>query len=281
MGDEQVVKYSWQYWNNFLGSKAKRPLENNTSIYRVINSKGDITFAVQLHKTFVVTNHKNGRTYFHTDGWYTVTTRARINDYMPSNINWCVLTEKGVWYWANTSNWIERKVFTDGDWIDAKGKLHAQARLKAEDKIKELKRKIASYADRISKVAPFVKGSGVQCLYCAKLAEDLPVYDSPDVPIAVDLDPPSPEQHQRELPVNMLTEFDKDTAHLLEHMKNGDVVHDLVRRAMVYKGCGSAYFDYAFPVTVEPWGEMMTGSAVKHIKKSVQKYLHRQLKLAN
>lgn len=67
----------------------RRKLANNTYLER----RDDLTIAVKLHATDVVTFTPEG-TMLNTGGWFTSTTKDRINSYSPLK----VYSEKGVWY---------------------------------------------------------------------------------------------------------------------------------------------------------------------------------------
>ncbi len=68
-----------------------RKLENNTYLER--RSLSEI--AVRLHSTDVVTFHGDGRVVLNFGGWTTVTTKDRINRYMPSGRH--IWSERGQW----------------------------------------------------------------------------------------------------------------------------------------------------------------------------------------
>ena len=68
-----------------------RKLESNT--YLEHRSFDEI--AVRLHSTDVITFHPDGRVVLNTGGWTTVTTKDRMNRYMPSG--WRVWSERGRW----------------------------------------------------------------------------------------------------------------------------------------------------------------------------------------
>lgn len=73
-----------------LSKTRKRKLNNNT--YLVVRDDGG--FGIRLHDTEVVIHYKD-KIVLDTGGWYTVTTKARMNEYAPhkiyqSNFNWFV-----------------------------------------------------------------------------------------------------------------------------------------------------------------------------------------------
>jgi hypothetical protein len=71
----------------------RRKLKNNTYLERV-NKDG--TIGVLLHNTHVVTFSPDGKVTLNTDGWRTVTTKDRINDYLPEG--WGLYQDSKVWY---------------------------------------------------------------------------------------------------------------------------------------------------------------------------------------
>ena len=58
-------------------SKVSRPIENNTRI----EQRGE-DYAVRLHETDVVTFHMDGSVTLDSGGWLTVTTKARMNEFI-------------------------------------------------------------------------------------------------------------------------------------------------------------------------------------------------------
>jgi len=76
-----------------------RKVANNTYLER--REGGDI--AVRLHSTDVVTFHADGTITLDSGGWLTVTTKARMNDYLPGGI---VLSSlKGRWFLVYAGHW--------------------------------------------------------------------------------------------------------------------------------------------------------------------------------
>ena len=71
--------------------RERRKLENNTYLERKTYPR-DAT-AVRLHRTDVLTFYQDGRIEIDTGGWNTVTTRDRMNRYLPNP--WRVGSERG------------------------------------------------------------------------------------------------------------------------------------------------------------------------------------------
>lgn len=84
---------------------ASRKIANNT----LVVSGGD-SYAVRLHNTDVVTAYPDGSLSLNTGGWYSVTTKERINRYLPTGIT--LGSERGEWRLRHTTY---RKVGTEWD----------------------------------------------------------------------------------------------------------------------------------------------------------------------
>lgn len=87
------------------GRNGRRKVANNTYLHRV-----DDGIAVQLHATDVVVIHPDNTYTLNTGGWYTVTTKARINEFSPARVS----SNKGIWYVGDT-------VFENGIVVDNNG----------------------------------------------------------------------------------------------------------------------------------------------------------------
>jgi hypothetical protein len=84
-----------------------KPLQNNTRLHKRGND-----YAVRLHSTDVVTIHANGTYTLNTGGWYSRTTKERINEYSPAR----AYQLRGKWYIGVAVP------FFDGIRVDAHGR---------------------------------------------------------------------------------------------------------------------------------------------------------------
>lgn len=66
-----------------------RKISHNTVVHR--KSHGSI--AILYHSTDVITYHMDGRIVFRTGGWYSLTTKVRLNEFSPCRV-W---SDKGTW----------------------------------------------------------------------------------------------------------------------------------------------------------------------------------------
>ena len=89
----------------FRGTKTSKKLGNNT--YAIKNSDGSI--AVRLHTTDILTFNTDNTITVKTGGWHTVTTKARINEYLPANY---IYQKNYGWFWKDGT------VFNEGDTVD-------------------------------------------------------------------------------------------------------------------------------------------------------------------
>lgn len=78
-------------------SKANgKPLASNTRLYQ----NDDGSYGIVYHRTEIVRIHADGTYTLNNGGWYTVTTKQRLNEYAPVSI----FQRKHVWYLASGAN---------------------------------------------------------------------------------------------------------------------------------------------------------------------------------
>lgn len=105
-------------------------VDNNTLLVR---DTRDNTIAVRFHQTDIMTVSQDDTLVVNNGSWQTVTTLARLNDWLPSG--WGIYTHKGSWYWQNYRHRDEElnpgfkrtQPYSNGDKITADGTLHPQA----------------------------------------------------------------------------------------------------------------------------------------------------------
>lgn len=78
-----------------LGTRVSRKIANNTYMILHENEFGPSSVAIRLHNTNVVTFYQDGKVILNTGGWHTVTTKERINRFIPGGYTLSSL--KGVW----------------------------------------------------------------------------------------------------------------------------------------------------------------------------------------
>lgn len=98
-------------------NKDKKKLANNTYAER-----RDVGIAIRLHQTDILTFYPCGSVVVKTGGWETVTTKGRINRYLPPP--WIVLQKDWEWLrWNYRNPTIAPLPFHEGDCITGKGEL--------------------------------------------------------------------------------------------------------------------------------------------------------------
>jgi len=121
--------------------EAGKPIANNTRLYR--RDGGNI--AVRLHNTDIIIYRPDGAVSLNTGGWYTVTTKARINEYAPG----CVYSDKGTWYYSPSgARWSASDAvpFQDGITIYPDGTVTGAGPEPDHAAMRRLKRAVKKYA---------------------------------------------------------------------------------------------------------------------------------------
>jgi hypothetical protein len=77
-------------------SRQSRKVGNNT--YAEILPNGSV--GIMLHSTYVVTIHEDNTYTLRNGGWYSPTTKDRMNKYLPAGVS--VIQRKGEWYVKKT-----------------------------------------------------------------------------------------------------------------------------------------------------------------------------------
>lgn len=94
----------------FLGNSDSKRIGHNTDVVR----RADDRIAVRYHSTDVITYHSDGRIAFSTGGWYSVTTKVRLNALSP-----CSVYSEGAGDWAITGPTGDSARFEDGIVLDS------------------------------------------------------------------------------------------------------------------------------------------------------------------
>lgn len=221
---------------DLLNGRDTRKIANNTRIRRT----EDGGCAIKLHNTDIMTEDAAGVITVNTDGWKTVTTKSRLNDYLPTGVR--IDQEGGVWYWRKG---LERVApFTDGDKVTASGMILPSASFSDASKTRQLIARINSYAKKCGEAVPLPIPSGGDCWFCL-------MFDDGTT---------------------------SNVDHLLSHMSDNDfyIVPSLVSRAMREKGCSSIVIASAFGQA----GARGTDVAPSYVTRAVRSYLKKRLGLA-
>lgn len=107
MASTKATVTSFEQAERFLAggrSTTSRNIANNTYVER----RSEDRVAIRLHQTDVVEFTRSGLIFLNSGGWRTVTTKDRINSFLPRNLT--VFSFKGVWYvsWQG-QRWATKK----------------------------------------------------------------------------------------------------------------------------------------------------------------------------
>jgi hypothetical protein len=229
-------------------NRERRKLANNTYAER----RGEGVIAIRLHATDILTYRADGSISVNTGGWRTVTTKARLNEYLPNGYR--LIQNRSMWYWVNGSGWANKVHFSDGDTINSLGALVTQAPMNTEEKDRAMLKRIDKYAKLYGKALPLDKPGAGDCFGC---------------------------QFRDDKGNEVM-----GTDHLIGHMDEGYVVPSLAYAAMRERGAGPAWYWSVFKtdsVTDPLKGQQnwMMDSARKEIVRWVRRYMRRRLGLAS
>lgn len=104
-----------------LGTKSSVRLGNNTFLERVQEDESfNLMIVVRLHRTNIVQFHSDGRVTLHTGGYYTVTTKERINQFIKGRVyqkahQWYLVRHRG----ELGFDWDNPRDFADGIEVSA------------------------------------------------------------------------------------------------------------------------------------------------------------------
>jgi hypothetical protein len=217
-----------------LGNRDRRKVGNNTYLER----RDKDSVALRLHDTDIITETPAGYRV-NTGGWQTVTTKDRLNNWLPVRIH----QRNCVWYWQDGTP------FTDGDLVTFDGRLKSKSKKGTESAIKKLQARVNAYARLCASSVPMKLPSGADCWYCYMETQD----------------------------GETMGDAFSDTDHLKLHMEEGYVVPSLVYRALKERGCGDAIMCGTF--VSESHANFLTAIAKRHVSSAVRKYLRRRLGL--
>jgi hypothetical protein len=118
-----------------------KPIANNTRLL-----KDGTDYLIRLHQTDIVRITPLNIYTANTGGWQTVTTKERLNRYLPISI-W---QDKHIWYVGTYQReWKDRKLFFEGLQCDVKGKVlnPPNNEIETKAKRKKLDKMIKTYID--------------------------------------------------------------------------------------------------------------------------------------
>lgn len=223
--------------------KESRKVGNNTYLQR---RNGNIV--VKLHNTDIITYLPNGDTILNTGGWFTPTTKSRMNEFIEGMIT----QSRGRWFYHHDGSYYSDGVpFSDGMVIHSNGTVSGIGKAESS-KDKVLKQKIRTYAKLCASKVPLDKPDSGDCWYCSLRTEE----------------------------GKTMGDISHNTSHILSHMKEGYVVPSLVFNAMVsvgYEPQRNIQFSFVFDNADSEWALDMAKDCVE---RSVYRYVCKQLGFA-
>ena len=214
----------------------RRKLANNTYAERRAEC-----IAVRLHNTDIMLFTPDGSIMLDSGGWRTITTKSRMNDYLPAPYR--IWQKAGRWYVYTPSGVLD---YADNMKIMPDGTVTGYAApTPTRDKI--IKRRIKAYSDLCADSLPLPLPDAGDCWLCLfKNAEG-----------------------------RSWGETTGDTSHLDSHMDEAYVVPSLVWSALVSTGHDPAR-NIQFAGAFDPEaGEWERSAAADSVRRSVRRYMQR------
>lgn len=147
-----------------LGNRNRKKIGHNTYLQR----DGEVIEAI-YHSTPIVTYFRSGRMRLETGGWYTPTTKDRLNQLTPLYIT----QAKNIWYLSDGSRFFDGIMTDDsGNVLNPQTSEH-QDKIDAQNKAmkKAIKSYITKYLDELV-VHGMPMPSNGDCWYCLGLLDD-------------------------------------------------------------------------------------------------------------
>lgn len=238
-----------------LGKRDRKKLRYANYLHR--REEGAI--AIRQHNTDILTFYPDGRTLVDTAGWHTVTTRARLNDYLPHG--WRVYQDRRVMYFWNPTT-QEKLLFADGAEIDAEGHISGCADLSQVEAQQKTRKRISKFVKRYMEAfkAGKVKAPGLgDCLFCQfrKAGSTLPGEFQPT-----------------------MGEISGDKDHLNSHMEESYFVPSLLLRACEVADKRGGILSQAAKWTIGGWlrGEDLPNfGCYEQLSKALKLFMEQQL----
>lgn len=167
--------------------------------------------AVKFWETDILLWRPDGSCVVNTGGFHTVTTKDRLNQFLPLGVG--IFQRNGIWFWSAKDQ--TAGAFTDGDCVLPDGTIQMQNPDTKDRTV--LRNRIRKYAALYSNL-PLPEPSGADCWHCHFTTQE----------------------------GKSLGDSIKDTGHLESHMEEGCVVPSLAFHAMKERGCGPIHFAAVF-----------------------------------
>jgi hypothetical protein len=241
---------SWQECDTIWNETRKRKLANNTYLEKL-----ETGYGIKLHDTVVVVFSREGLIVLNSGGWLTVTTKERMNRYLPPP--WSIYQKDRVWYvWNRQTD--KSLPYADGFTINTSNGTADGAGPDPKESLK-LKRRLKRYSKRY--IDALAQGnveapSNGDCFYCLMRTVD------GNIPLG---------------------ESVRSTEHLESHLKENYYVPSLLVRAIETIPVSPFARSYLGAMWQGGNGDnsgWIRGIATEQLKKSLYRYLCCQFGLA-
>jgi hypothetical protein len=216
---------------------------NNTYLHR----RGD-DIALQYHNTDVATFKPNGDIVLNSGGWFTSTTKERIN-WALMEYPFGLRQNKGVWYLSNNATGTSYRFADSMVYHTLSGKVdgYTEDTPKAD---KDLKKRVKAYAQKCADAIPLDHPDSGDCWYCYLVTTN----------------------------GDTLGDASKNTEHLDNHIEEGYIVPSLVYNALTECYNAKMAFWQAFKDTGYNNNDREFGR--KAVAKAVYRYILKRKGLA-
>ena len=162
-------KRDYQKLDALLGKRDSRKVGHNTYLKRRV----DDGIAIRLHETDIVSFKSDGSRMLNSNGWTTLTTRERMNRYLPDGMR--IYQDQSIWYLWDYIAKEKLCIYRDFMVIGPRGGITGGGSFSAIKRTKALKRKIKRYADTF--IEKLDKGeipapSLADCMGCSWVADN-------------------------------------------------------------------------------------------------------------
>lgn len=161
----------FKVWDSELQGKCKQSWKMAKATY--LKRQDDGSIALKYHDTNVFIVYPNNKMILNTDGWLTPTTRARINNMLPSR--YYLYQNNSTWYLSDSAENVSY-YYKDGLTISPEGKVFARKFDEAIEKRKKAwVRKVNAYAKEMVERAfsrKLRRPTNGDCWYCLMKDKD-------------------------------------------------------------------------------------------------------------
>ena len=205
--------------------QSSRKINNNTFSY----NDGSSQKVIRLHNTDIMHFQDNGSIMLDSGGWRTVTTKARMNEYLPSYYQ--VYQKNYTWY---VSDGLGSIPFYDGMTLPSAFKQSSKKSDRIIKKEKDLTKKINKYVALLDDFEELPVPNGGDCWYCLFFDSDIKGGNKSN-----------------------------DTSHLVGHLKDGYIMGAILVNALRSTGYSDDGIGYHLHSEPDSWSRKLVKRSLK------------------